>query len=285
MKKPNILSDFSLRTTDFSSLEGHSSQAIVNEWFGMTLNVNPFRENFVRTGQPYHFEEGRILMVSEGEADCELNLEEFHIEKGDIILLVPETVMELKKCSDDFNMVGVIYKENIAALKNIILHATASEWKEVLRMMSVLWDIAHHAPFRRETVQKLVAAIINNIQDINKEEEEQHPTKKLTRQETLFHQFKKIVNEHCATQRAIPFYADKLYVSPHHLSAVISKVSGKSVMFWINRAVVLQAKVLLKNDNLMVYEIAERLNFPNQSAFGKFFKRETGMSPGEYRDG
>lgn len=283
MKDTNVLNEFSLQSTDFSSLKGKPGQAIANETFGMILNVGPYRENFIRTGQPYRFVEGRILMVTEGNAECTFNLEENHIKKGDIILLVPETIMELKTCSGDFNMMGVIYKENIPALQNIILHATASEWREVLRMMSLLWDIANHEPFRKETVMKFIIAIISNIQDINRMEYERNPHGKPSRQEQFFHRFKTLVNQHCLHERSVPFYADKLFVTPHHLSSVISKVSGKSVMYWINRAIILQAKVLLKNNDLMVYEIAEKLNFPSQTAFGKFFKRETGMTPGEYR--
>ena len=54
-------------------------------------------------------------------------------------------------------------------------------------------------------------------------------------------------------------------------------------MYWLNRATLIQAKVLLKKKNMLVSEVADRLNFPSQSAFGYFFKRETGMTPTEYQ--
>ena len=92
-----------------------------------------------------------------------------------------------------------------------------------------------------------------------------------------------LVNESCCQHRTIPFYADKLALTPHYLSTIIAKVSGRSVMYWINRATLIQAKVLLKNKDMLVCEVADRLNFPNQSAFSFFFKRETGMSPSEYQ--
>ena len=81
------------------------------------------------------------------------------------------------------------------------------------------------------------------------------------------------------------FYASQLHITPHHLSAVISRASGHSAMYWINRAVVLRAKVLLHTSGLLTYEIAERLNFANPPAFNNFFKRETGQTPKEYREG
>jgi AraC-like DNA-binding protein len=100
----------------------------------------------------------------------------------------------------------------------------------------------------------------------------------------LFQQFKLLVSKYCERERNIPFYAKELRVSPHHLSSVISKASGHSVMYWINRAVVLRARMLLKTSDLMTYEIADRLNFPNSPAFNSFFKREMGVTPRMYRN-
>ena len=54
-------------------------------------------------------------------------------------------------------------------------------------------------------------------------------------------------------------------------------------MYWINRATLIQTKVLLKKKNMLVSEVDDRLNFPSQSAFGYLFKRETGMTPTEYQ--
>ena len=284
MSTKNPFGTVSLSATDFSDLESETRHSIFNEDFGMILNVSVYKNKFIQPGQPYRLVEGRIAMVTCGEAQCEYNLEEYHITAGDVILLTPETIVELKSCSEDLNMMGVIFKENIPALSNIVTHTMPQDWQEMMRMMTVLWEIAQHEPFRHETVRRMVEAIISNIQDISRMEQSQIPGEKQSRQEQIFSRFKALVNEHCIAERNIPFYADKLFLSPHHLSSVISKVSGKSVMYWINRAVILQAKVLLKNSDLMVFEVAERLNFPNQSFFGKFFKRETGVTPKEYRD-
>lgn len=279
----SILNDFSLQTTDFSRLDNLSDLAFVNDYFGMILNTRTYRDSFIKLGQPYRFAEGRILWVTEGSAVFELTLEEHRINKQDIILLAPENIMELKSCSDDFTMIGVIYKESIPVPKNIIFHAGDDAWQETLQLANILWDTARRTPFRQETVRHLISSIISEIQYINRVEQEQHPTKRRSRQEETFNKFKKLVNEYCCQYRTIPFYADKLSLTPHYLSTLIAKVSGRSVMYWINRATLIQAKVLLKNRDLLVYEVAERLNFPSQSAFGLFFKRETGISPSAYQ--
>ncbi|WP_196048231.1 helix-turn-helix domain-containing protein, partial [Parabacteroides distasonis] len=46
---------------------------------------------------------------------------------------------------------------------------------------------------------------------------------------------------------------------------------------------VLEAKALLSSSTLSIQEISDRLNFTNQSFFGKYFKQHVGISPTEYR--
>ena len=79
------------------------------------------------------------------------------------------------------------------------------------------------------------------------------------------------------------FYADKMFLTAKHLSTVVKEISGKTVGEWIDELVILEAKALLNSSSMNIQEIADRLNFANQSFFGKYFKHYTGMSPKEYR--
>lgn len=78
----------------------------------------------------------------------------------------------------------------------------------------------------------------------------------------LFRRFIALVNQHSKHERSVNFYADKLCLTPHYLSSVIRETSGQTVMQWINQAVILEAKVLLKHSNLLVFQISDELNFP-----------------------
>jgi len=75
----------------------------------------------------------------------------------------------------------------------------------------------------------------------------------------------------------------KLNLTPNYLSAVIRKHTGQSVMDWVNRTTITEAKVLLKNSDMKIYEIAESLNFPEPTAFNRYFKKQTGLTPAAYR--
>jgi AraC-like DNA-binding protein len=60
-------------------------------------------------------------------------------------------------------------------------------------------------------------------------------------------------------------------------------VSKRTPNEWIDNYVILEVRVLLRNTTMSIKEIAQQLNFPNQSFLGKFFKERVGMSPSDYR--
>lgn len=106
-----------------------------------------------------------------------------------------------------------------------------------------------------------------------------------TRQEEVFNRFLLLVNKYAIRERNIIFYAERLYLTPRYLSTLIRQTSGRTVMDWVNEAVVQEAKLLLRHSDKLVYQIADELNFPNASFFCKYFRRLTGKTPHEYRLG
>ena len=72
-------------------------------------------------------------------------------------------------------------------------------------------------------------------------------------------------------------------MTPKYLSLLVKNVSNRTAGEWIDNYVVLEAKALLSSSTLSNQEISDRLNFTNQSFFGKYFKQHVGISPTEYR--
>ena len=92
-----------------------------------------------------------------------------------------------------------------------------------------------------------------------------------------------LLPKHVRKERSVAWYADRLCVTPKHLTVAVREASGRTAGQWIDEFVVLEAKVLLRSTDLTVQEISVRLNFANQSFFGKYFRRVAGMSPRQYR--
>lgn len=95
--------------------------------------------------------------------------------------------------------------------------------------------------------------------------------------------FFQLVEEYFYQNISVAEYADKLAITPNHLTQTITQLTGKTSLQIIKSKQILEIKRLLVHTNLSVTEIAMKLNFTDPSYFAKFFKRETGISPLQYR--
>ena len=76
-----------------------------------------------------------------------------------------------------------------------------------------------------------------------------------------------------------------MFISPDYLSKIIREYDGTSARAWINASIIEKAKFLMRQSDLTLKDISDKLNFPDQSSFGRFFKNNTGQSPKDYRKG
>ncbi len=128
-------------------------------------------------------------------------------------------------------------------------------------LWSFSMEVANHAPcFRKE-----VAQADNN------------------RKDDIYLQFTELVSEHVREERTVKFYADALCISVQHLARVVKEASGETVHYWVSHVLLSEITRLLKDAERSVMQVADELNFADQSSLSKFFKKHTGMSPGQYR--
>jgi AraC-like DNA-binding protein len=95
--------------------------------------------------------------------------------------------------------------------------------------------------------------------------------------------FKQLVAERITSERSVQGYARQLGVSRGHLSNTVKEVTGLTPREIIQQHLVLEAKRLLVHSELTAAEIAYRIGFDDPSYFGRFFRRETRSSPGQFR--
>lgn len=99
----------------------------------------------------------------------------------------------------------------------------------------------------------------------------------------LVKRFYHLVEENNFRNLSLKEYAAQLAVTPNHLTQTVKQYTGKTSSQIIKAKQVMEIKRLLVHTNLSVAEIAHQLNFEDQSYFTKFFKREAGFSPLQYR--
>lgn len=284
MGEVKTINPFSMDNIDINELSKQQERIMMADDVVVAINGHLQHTRFLEKEKIYQIVEPRLVLGIDGQADICLNLQDYHLEKGCLLLLPSDTILEIKNVSDDARVVALGFREGINLTDEIVLNASPAEFSRILRMIYLTWDILQLKPYRRKTIQNLLQSIISDIQYIKDIADESEKHDQSTRTQDVFMKFKRLVHKYCISERSIPFYASQLHVTPHHLSAIIRKASGHSVMYWINRATIQEAKLLLKTNNAMGYEIADQLHFSSASAFSKFFKRETGMTPKMYQE-
>jgi AraC family transcriptional activator of pobA len=106
----------------------------------------------------------------------------------------------------------------------------------------------------------------------------------LNSQSYLVQEFKRLINNYCLTQKQLIFYAKQLNITVAVLNAACKKTLNKTPATLINERVLLEAKLLLSATVKSIGEIAAYLGFTDTSHFIKFFKQNTTLTPGLYRE-
>lgn len=136
---------------------------------------------------------------------------------------------------------------------------------------------------RKESLQIGVLGFLIELGNIFMGKKDGLLPQELTRKEELLNKFLELLFIHCKEEHQVAFYADKLCISPQYLSLILKERTSRSASKWIDEALMTEAKILLKAPNKTVQQVANALNFSDQSTFGKFFKKHMKMSPLEYR--
>jgi AraC family transcriptional regulator, transcriptional activator of pobA len=96
-------------------------------------------------------------------------------------------------------------------------------------------------------------------------------------------QFKKLIHDNYLSHKTVSDYAEDLFISPNHLNALCKKEEGKTASQLIQERILLEAKRLLYATDLQIKEISFYLRFEDVPYFNRFFKKQTKVSPNEYR--
>ena len=102
--------------------------------------------------------------------------------------------------------------------------------------------------------------------------------------ESLFKAFLDNISASYPKSRSVSHYAQLLHVTPKYLSAVCKQISGRPASYLIDQYVIKDIHFLLLRTEKSIKEIANELDFPNISFFGKYVKKHLGTSPRQFRD-
>lgn len=244
-----------------------------------------------------------IGVGTEGKTSLTSNLQEFRLKKDSLFIFSPKHILQVQS-NNRFKAHLIVIAPDFLKRINIdtkrmmplflqfgslpcmeLTHAESQSLRSFISMVEQELK-GSETDFSSEIIGGLIAATIYKVGDILTHYLTEHPEVDSpihNRAEEYFRQFTELLGEHYKHERSVGFYARQLCITPKYLTTLIKRISGKSVSEWIDNYVILEAKTLLKYSNMSVQEIAYYLNFPNQSFFGSYFKRNAGMSPSQYK--
>lgn len=243
-----------------------------------------------------------FTLVTQGWLTIIYNDNELLLRRGDLYMYSPGMAVTVVGASDDYRGICLLADERVTLdapnVRDLIYMAYAPivqlhEPKISLsegdaRMMAeklreIIGYINSDHIYKDEILRMLYAVFLLDLQ--NAQDKAFRHSSVPQRVEEIFISFIRLLPRHFAEHHDIAFYASELNISAVYLSRVVRQVSGRTVIDYVNQFLSMEACFLLRTTTLSITQIADRLHFADKSSFSKFFQRQHGVSPREFRRG
>lgn len=246
------------------------------------------------------FEGVFVILCQAGRLTLNLNGKTYNAHPNDVIVCMPEIVTQNVLVSTDFRFCGMFVSSDYAFNtlpvqakgwnarrffeENPIISISEKEAKvfsQYCRLIKSKFEDSDNRN-RDKIIDALVQAFIYDFGNALTRNVAYEP-RPMSSAEDIFNRFIVILTQAYPKRRSVAYYADKLNISPKYLSVVCKKTCGKNASKIIDACVVKDIENLLKSSRKSVKEISNELEFPNTSFFGRYVKKNLGLTPNELR--
>jgi AraC-like DNA-binding protein len=281
-------------TQHFSQVREH---IFLNSELAMVRGDHTVFRLMLRQKPPFVVNDLRLGIVISGEADINFNLQDRHLTSGTLVYIGPGTVIHPKRLSPDLHVLGIIFFSNFpmpfaqgqmpsafnGQVRDFQLLVSGENISTARHILDTIWQTVHATDdYHRPTVTALAGALMHHYDILFRQQADQLASSR-SREQTLFDRFLQLVTQHCTEHHQIGYYAERMCLTERYLSTVIRQTSGTTAKDWIDRALITHIKIELRHTDKSAAQIAEEMHFANPSFFSKYFRRLTGMTPGEYK--
>ena len=283
----DITVDYAIRMCNGTYIQGDI--LLIDEMANLPLPKEPRRMQCLLVG-----------MCLKGSARYYVDTVEHVVEPGDLIIINQGRVTHDCTMTPDCRGIGIIidynfFKETIKSVHELSSLFLFARNHPVFRLPEVRANFIRDTffqmkdkisepdnHFRRQMVQALFLTMVYEMCNVIYTAQVKNDGCN-SRSEEIFTKFLLLVEANFRTERRVGWYSEQLCISPKYLSETIKMVSKRTPSEWIDSYVTMELRMLFRNTQKSIKEIAQELNFSNQSFLGKYFKEHVGMSPSEYR--
>ena len=297
-RQPQLMDVTRMRNILTPHLSQMREHIFLNSELGIIRGDRMVFSLLMRQNPPFTINDHRFGIIMNGEAVINFNLQDRHLTSGTLIYISPGTIIHPKRLSSDFRIFGMALFSNFpmpfaqgqtpsafnGQVRDFQIHASEKDIATAKHILDTIWQIVHATDdYHRPTVTALVAAQVHHYDHLFHQQANQLASKR-SREQTIFDRFLHLVTQHCTEHHQIGYYAEHMCLTERYLNTVIRQTSGTTAKEWIDRALITRIKIELRHTDKLAAQIANEMHFANPSFFSKYFRRITGMTPGEYRE-
>ena len=281
-------------TPHLSQIREH---VFLNSELGMVRGDRTVFSLLMRQKPPFTINDHRLGIIMSGDAVINFNLQDRHLTSGALVYIGPGTIIHPKRLSPDLRIYGMGLFSNFpmpfaqgqmpsafnGQVRDFLLPASEKDIATAQHILDTIWQTVHASDdYHRPTVTALVAAQMHHYDQLFLQQANQQARSR-SHEQRIFDRFLQLVTQHCAEHHQIGYYAERMCLTERYLSTVVRQTSGATAKDWIDRALITRIKIELHHTDKPAAQIADEMHFANPSFFSKYFRRLTGMTPGEYK--
>ncbi|PPK65178.1 AraC family transcriptional regulator [Actinokineospora auranticolor] len=243
--------------------------------------------SFTRARFPHRHDFYEILFLTGGGGVHVVDFEPYEIEPNSVYVLAPGQVHFWKDSELITGRVLVFAEEFLLVHPGGLLPAPGGspllrlDDAQAAQVEEVLDDIDREYRSRDPGYATMLQAHLHILLVRIQRLRQAHP--RVPASSSIVWRFTRLVTKHVLAERSVTAYAERVGVTAGHLTDLVRAALGTTPGAVIRAALALEAKRLLAQTELSVAQIAHALGFEDPSYFGRFFKREAGASPGDFR--
>ena len=255
---------------------------------------------------------GAILICRRGKATLHINYKDWELHEGAVITVFPNDVVELTVWKED----GTPVSPEVPSFLVEMLKYNPSLLREAsLQLEQTVYSALREDRCRQDT--PIVTNIINAMFSLLKVYFDQsectcisqlvlcqlkaffigfheyllrnpdlHPDEvKSYRVRELFNRFMMLMERDYKISRDVNYYAEQMHITSKYLTNIVRQVTHHTPKSIIDQYVILQLKMQLKRSSQSIKEVAWEYHFADTSFFCRYFKKHTGITPQQIRDG
>ena len=259
----------------------------------------------VKLGDSFSPQKTTIVIIEKGSISIKSNELIHHYKKENLGMIIPNNVYKVNAFTDDVKAYFILIdrdelnnqtsfafnkyemQQALRSSNNNIEKVSDNAFAHILNLCEQLFyynqeekEITFSQQIKLSLFTSLVYILVGDFlqgkgKDIN--------ILKNSRKESITMKFLQLVSINFMKEKELKFYADKLLISSKYLSNTVREITNQPPSKFITEALLNNAKILLLNSDNSIKEISNELDFSDQYAFGKFFKKHTGLSPSNFK--